>query len=280
MDSGVPEQINGKWVGFTDFSEFALQAPGAIPAGLTLRGNAFPNAPNSFGIADDVTEGRYLSMAGQDTSQWGISYNAFNNLFIHGEFLARVWIATNTGNRRVLGPGIMSSDAPATWDAAVGKIFKRSNVDYESEIGTIINGSGGQVATADMKFAEQAGVWAWCRYQPFEGNPATTDGALLKHWYGDFSAEPDGWDVVNGSYTRPVANAAAAFLGWVMQAVGNTDEQRIAFFGFSEDPTVNVVPNGENGGPQSGDIVSPTVTVDPLQDEWVGLEGSAFALVP
>jgi hypothetical protein len=217
-------------------------------------------------------------MAGQDTSNWGISYNAFNNLFIHGEFLARLWIATNTGNRRVLGPMIMSADAPAAWDAAVGKIFKRSNVDYESEIGTIINNSGGQVATVDMKFAEQAGVWVWCRYQTFEGNPNTTDGALLKHWYGNLSDEPDGWDTVNGSYTRPVANAAAAFLGWGMQAVGNADEQRIAYFAFSEDPGVNIVPPPGGSPPPPGTPNAPTVTVDPLQDRWVGLEGSAYVV--
>lgn len=278
MPSGVPVQVGGKWVGYTDFTELALQAPGALPAGLTLRGNAFPQAPNAFSVVADVTVGRYFAMSGQDTSQWGISYNAFDGLILHGEFLARVWLATNLGNRRLLGPMKMNADAPATWDAEVGKIFKRSNVDYESEIGTIIAGSGGQVATADMKFAEQAGVWVWCRYQTFEGNPAATNGALLKHWYGNFADEPDGWDVVNGSYSRPIATALATLLGWGMQAVGNTDEQRIAYFAFSEDPTVSIVPPPGGFPSPPGTPDAPTITVDPLQDRWVGLEGSPYVV--
>lgn len=284
MESGVPEQIGGVWVGFTDFSEFALQAPGALPAGFTLRGNAFPNAPNSFAIVSDVTVGRYFSMNGQDTSNWGISLDAFNNLALWGEFVARIWVATNTGNRRLIGPGIMSADAAATWDASVGKVFKRSSIDFESEIGTIINGSAGQVATADLREAEQAGVWIWCRYRNFPGNPNTTDGALLKHWYGNYSDEPRGWDVVNGSYSRPVAAIGSAFLGWVMQAVGNPDEQRISYFAFTENPNISIVP--PPGGfpeppPASGDVEAPTVdAVSPLQATYVGLRGSPFTTVP
>lgn len=278
MSSGVPEQIGGKWVGYTDFTEFALQGPGAIPAGLTLRGNAFPNAPNAFSIVADGTVGRYLAMTGQDTSGWGVSLDSFDGLILHGEFLARIWIATNTGNRRVLGPMLMNADAPATWDAQIGKIFKRSSIDYESEIGTIIAGSGGQVNTLDMKQAEQAGVWVWCRYRTFEGNPATTNGALLKHWYGEFEDELEGWEASSISYTRPIATALATLLGWGMQAVGNTDEQRIAYFSFTEDPGIAIAPPPGGSPPPPGTPDAPTVIVDPLQDRWVGLEGSAFVV--
>lgn len=278
MDSGVPEQINGKWVGFTDFTEFALQGPGALPAGLTLRGNAFPNAPNSFSVVADVTVGRYFAMLGQDTSHWGISYNAFDGLITQGEFLTRTWIATNTGNRRVIGPAMMSADAPATHDLIGGHVFKRSNIDFEAEVGFYNNGGGDSAGSADMRAAEQAGVWVWTRWQRLPGNPATSEGVLVKCWYGDLSAEPAGWEFMNAAFTPLVVITNR--LGWGFNAVGNADEQRIAFFSFSEDPTVNVVPNGQASGPQPGDVAAPTVTVNPLQDRWVGLEGTAFTRVP
>lgn len=280
LTSGVPQQIGGKWVGFTDFTEFALQGPGALPAGLTLRGNVFPNAPNSFAIVADGLVGRYLSMNGQDTSYWGISLDAFDDLADYGEMVARVWIPTNTGNRRVLGPGFMSADAPAQWDFCGGHIFKRTTVDFESENGLVQNGvslSGSGIG--DMKFAEQSGVWCWVRWQKFRGNvPTTNDGMLCKIWYGEYADEPGlGWDSVNGSIQNVVA-AGQHKMGWGCNAVFEAAEQRIAFWSFSEDPSVNVVPPPGGFPAPPGTPNAPVVTIDPLQDRWAGLKGSAYVV--
>ncbi|MGD9631350.1 MAG: hypothetical protein AB7V18_19095 [Pyrinomonadaceae bacterium] len=276
MPSGVAEQINGKWVGFTDFTEFALQGPGALPAGLTLRGNAFPNAPNSFSVVADVTVGRYFAMAGQDTSHWGISYDVFDGLVTQGEFLSRTWIATNLGNRRVIGPAMMSTDAPAAHDLFGGHVFKRSNVDFEAEVGFYLNGGGDSAGGADMRAAEQAGVWVWTRWQRLPGNPGTSEGVLIKCWYGDYDTEPAGWEFMNANFTPNIANLNR--LGWGFNAVGNADEQRIAFFAFSEDPSVSIVPPPGGFPSPPGTPGAPTVVVNPLQDRWVGLEGSAFVV--
>jgi hypothetical protein len=128
--SGVAEQVNGKWIGFTDFSEFAIQGPGALPAGMTVFGGGAPNVPVTFSIANDVVEGNYLQMSGQDTSHWGIGYDAFAGKIEFGEMLARIWIQANTANRRPIGPGLsIGGLTQGTFDISAGQIFKRTTVD-------------------------------------------------------------------------------------------------------------------------------------------------------
>lgn len=284
MPSGIPVQIGGKWTGFTDFSEFAIQGPGAIPAGMTVFGGGAPNVPTVFSIINDPVEGNYLQMSGQDISRWGIGYNAFFGLIEFGEMLARVWIQTNTGNRRICGPALsMGGLSQAAFDIICGHVFKRTTIDFEAEVGSVIDGgSDGASALGDMIEAEQAGVWVWVRFARFGGSPLplTTDQLYVKAWYGAYSAEPNGWNAVSIAVGLGEIPRGLLALGWGTQGVGDDQIQRIAFLAFSEDPILNLTPNPDGSAPAPGDIVAPTVTVNPLQDTWVGLNGSAFAVVP
>jgi hypothetical protein len=275
--SGVPVQIGGKWVGFTNFSEFAIQGPGALPAGLTVFGGGAPNVPVTFQIANDVVEGNYLQMSGQDTSSWGIGYNAFAGLIEHGEMLARIWIQANTANRRPIGPAMnLDGLSQATLDMSAAVIFKRTTVDFEANALSIINNVNQINVSVDMRAAEQAGVWAWIRYFKCAGNPGTADQVYCKAWYGAYASEPAGWESVSvnvGPGPRGLFG-----VGWGTIAVGDSDLQRIAFLSFSEDPTVNVVPPPGGSPPPPGTPNAPVVTVNPLQDRWVGLNGSAYVV--
>ncbi len=73
--------------------------------------------------------------------------------------------------------------------------------------------------------------------------------------------------------------AANSIFGWVRSTIGPTQisDRRMSFISFSTDPTFTEEPPlPAEVLDQDTAIIPPTVVVDPLQDDWVGLVGSAF----
>ena len=143
--SGVPEVILGADVGFTDFSEFAVQ--GTLPAGITAFGICGGESPTTEEIKNDPSEGNYFSMDGHNVQSWGYGYDAFDALLSYGELLARVWINV-VATRRGIGPAINLSGligqpcGSPDFDGEGGGVFLRAGVDIESAGSQNNDGSG------------------------------------------------------------------------------------------------------------------------------------------
>ena len=263
--SGVPEVILGADVGFTDFSEFAVQ--GTLPAGITAFGICGGESPTTEEIKNDPSEGNYFSMDGHNVQSWGYGYDAFDALLSYGELLARVWINV-VATRRGIGPAINLSGligqpcGSPDFDGEGGGVFLRAGVDIESAGSQNNDGSGSvPINGADFQETFQNGAWAWQRVRISDAGGGNNAWEITT-WYGALLDEPAALDGSNASAARLVTGAVPGALGWMMTQFGSPGaEQRIAYLSFTSDPTQigppepatgmeNEKPNIANPGPE------------------------------
>ena len=101
--SGVPETVGGVDFGFTDFSEFAVQA--SLPSGITAFGICGGESPTDEEIKNDPAEGNYFFMDGHSVQSWGYGLDAFDAIIDEGELLARIYVNV-VATRRGIGPAM------------------------------------------------------------------------------------------------------------------------------------------------------------------------------
>ena len=235
LASGEVGESGGVYYGFTDFSEFDVGA--GLPTGLTLYGTV-ANQPSTIAIANDVTEGNYITMDGHASSgRWGMGVDAFDALIRQGEILARIWIPNvTTSNTRNLGCGMnMDGLTAATYDHMGGAVLNRTNGDQESFIYQVINGAQGEITVADIQEAEQYGAWAWHRFRKVdnETTPANDD-LFIKTWFGDIADEPVSFDIAALNRAGTLRQTTA--IGWGTM-FSSTSQLRVSYFSFTGDPT-------------------------------------------
>ncbi len=153
-ESGVPEVVNGVDIGYTDFSEFAVQ--GTLPSGITAFGICGGESPTDEEIKNDASEGNYFFMDGHSVQSWGYGLDAFDALLSYGELLARVYVNVSD-NRRGIGPAINLSGligqpcGSPDFDGEGGGVFLRAGVDIESA-GSVNNDGSGTLPVNGTQF--------------------------------------------------------------------------------------------------------------------------------
>lgn len=269
--------------GLTDFSEFAVAS--GVPTGITASGLDNSDAPDTFAIANDVSEGNYFSMSGQSAfnAQSIFTIDAFDGDWWTGgsdpeqiEMLARVWIGPTTrSNHYAIGVGFLGDGSLASQiDMTVAIILKQSGPTLLTQAHGLTNGSSGSHGAAQpMADTEDLGSWAWLRFR-FDnvggGNPWNWKAKL---WHGALADEPVAWELdQNGSF---IGNIAGQRIGWMMtQAITpgvDQDEQRIAFLSWTNDWT-NFPLQTET--PDEGTwVLADTVPVSALSSQTIRLTG-------
>lgn len=238
--SGVPKQEGGVWVGATDFSELALSTSGSTA--WVFRGVA-GNDPR-IGIGNDAVEGNYLFADPEgDFDSFALEYLPFNGLTEYAELLARIWIPTEVGNRRIWGPAVSitgADGASTSFNWAGGGMYMRSGgPDFESNSVNTLKNSAGLVTQNDLQEAEQTQVWAWMRFK-LRLSTGGADDWFVKTWYGSSTDEPGSWDGFSlDAFTSPRLTAG---IGMAVPALVRNAEHRCAFLSFSEDPDVAAAP--------------------------------------
>ena len=187
-ESGVPEVVNGVDIGYTDFSEFAVQ--GTLPSGITAFGICGGESPTDEEIKNDASEGNYFFMDGHSVQSWGYGLDAFDALLSYGELLARVYVNVSD-NRRGIGPAINLSGligqpcGSPDFDGEGGGVFLRAGVDIESA-GSVNNDGSGTLPVngADFQEAFQNATWAWPRVRITDAGGGNNAWQITT-WYGD-----------------------------------------------------------------------------------------------
>ena len=239
LASGEVGDESGTKYGFSDFSEFSIGA--GLPSGLTLSGTV-GNRPSTIAVADGGAEGNIITFDGHSGSgRWGMQIDAFDGLISQGEVLARVWIplGVDAGSRQLAPAMNISGSTFATWDVTFGTMIKQAGTQ-QSFIAYYTNGSGGELAVANMQETAQVGVYAWVRFRkmPNAGTP-TNDDKHVKTWFGGIGDEPAGWDttITNGTpHNRTLGGVGVA----VMFSEG--DQLRVGYVSFTGDPSVIAPP--------------------------------------
>lgn len=286
----VQEPFPNVFIGVTNFIEFSLGA--GIPTGITGSGLDNPGAPDTFEIANVAQEGNYFAMSGHDAlnAQSLFSIDAFDgdwwptNPVPEIEILARLFIGpTSRSNHFMLGVGhLLDGDLVAEIDAVGHVGQKASGPNIASFIGDLLNGSLGTLGGTVI--ANPAlNTWAWVRFR-YEQNAGigTRRDWRTRMWIGDIADEPGTWTTQalnNVNQGNEAAQRMGMFFPQGITPGIDQDEQRCAFFSFSTDWTQAAPPRPEDLL-NPGDIIPPTVTVDPIQDTWVGLSGTPFEVVP
>lgn len=246
VQSGVPKQEGGVWIGATDFSEFAVAA--GVPAGIT----EYPpttTGPSGQAIKNDVTEGNYFAFTPGAFEALRYELDAFTGLSPAPgndmEMLARIWIPTHNTNRRIVGAGFNLGGSNQTdIDGALGGVYMRNASDYETTLLDADGGGVGSAMAADWQEVEATSVWVWQRFLVQQQNGNTRWRG--KTWTGDLADEPAGWDGDSGAGgAKSVLDNNA--IGWgVVALVRNGVEHRIAFLSFSEDPDTTATPGPDD----------------------------------
>jgi len=231
----------GEFAGATNFSEFSVAA--GIPSGITQFGIS-STSPTTHEIANDVVEGNYFSMDGQssDVRAFGYGYDAFDNVFLHGEILARVFVNYDLEDfRRGIGGAARISgligrpEVSPDFDCANSGTQKNAGTNFRSSGLYVDDGSTSLPVDGLIQETFQNGAWIWIRVRISPN--AAADDWIITAWYGGANASgqpgPDG-TAVNRFRTISTADA----LGWAVGEFSDQAEQRIAFLSFSTDPTV------------------------------------------
>lgn len=235
----------GEFAGATNFSEFSVA--GGLPSGITQFGIG-STSPTTHEIANDATEGNYFSMDGHssDVRAFGYGFDAFDNVFLHGEILTRVYVNFDEetfrrsigGAARISGLVGQPSGSP-DFDCFTSALQKLAGSNFRSS-GLYVNNGSGSIPVDGLiqeTFQNQAWIWIRVRISP-DGD---RDAWVITAWYGDSNAGgqpgPDG-TADNRFRTIDVVDA----LGWAVADFCDQGEQRIAFLSFSTDPTVTPPP--------------------------------------
>jgi len=242
VESGVPKQEGGVWVGATDFSEFALSTSGSTA--FTFLGETADDP--GHGIGNDAEEGNYFyaTPANFDSVAW--KYDVFDDLTAYGELLCRFYGPDPVGNRRTIGPVIQASgDGTAggrNWMQG-GIYYRSAGSDHESVVIRDLNGAGGIALGIDMQDPEESdAAWYWCRMRVLfstSGSTADGDHYSIKIWSGSSTEEPSTWD---GDQAGVKSIRSTAGIGWGMEALVRQAQMRVAFLSFSEDPDAAAAP--------------------------------------
>lgn len=237
----------GEFAGATNFSEFSVAA--GLPSGITQFGIG-STSPTTHEIANDATEGNYFSMDGHssDVRAFGYGFDAFDNVFLHGEILVRVFVNFDLqdfrrsigGAARISGLVGQPSGSP-DFDCMTSALQKLAGSNFRSSGLYVNNGSGSLPVDGLIQEPFQNQAWIWIRVRNFEDANPARDAWIITAWYGDIDAggQP-GPDGTTTNRTRTISGVDA--LGWAVADFCDQGEQRIAFLSFSTDPTVTPPP--------------------------------------
>jgi len=244
----------GEFAGATNFSEFSVAA--GLPAGITAFGLG-STSPTTEAIANDSIEGNYFSMDGHSTAAeaFGYGYDAFDNVFLHGEILTRIFVDFDdlvNGRRSIGGAARISgligrpSGSP-DFDCFTSSLQKLSGSNFRSGGFYVDGGSGSVPVDGLIQETFQNGAWIWIRVRNTEaiGGDPSEDDWVITAWYGsqvdplDISGQP-GPDGTAVDRFRTITLTDA--LGWATVFPCDGAQQRIAFLSFSTDPTVTPPP--------------------------------------
>ncbi len=238
----------GEFAGATNFSEFSVAA--GLPSGITQFGIG-STSPTTHEIANDATEGNYFSMDGHssDVRAFGYGFDAFDNVFLHGEILVRVFVNFDLqdfrrsigGAARISGLVGQPSGSP-DFDCMTSALQKLAGTNFRSSGLYVNNGSGSIPVDGLIQETFQNQAWIWIRVRNSQSIPdPSEDDWIITAWYGsqvdplDISGQPgpDGT-----AFDRFRTIGATDALGWAVADFCDQGEQRIAFLSFSTDPTV------------------------------------------
>ena len=283
--SGIPRTLpSGVIVGGTDFREFTPQSD--WPVGITGYGGS--TAIRAVLDESGVGEGNVIQ---QNTAaaHVGMGIDAYDNIVgVPFEILTRGYIqtASGSGNRMRFGCGPFSLDTGLfdDWD---GVLFQSFSNTIRWQGVTILGGAAQATGqTAELDIGDPSGgfnpFYFWLRLR-------LEASGLNARWRANFTfsdfdsppAVPGVWDIDETSTGDDAALilAANSIFGWVRSTIGPTQvsDRRMSFLSFSTDPTFTEPPPLPTEVlDQDTVIIPPTVVVDPLQDDWVGLIGSTF----
>ncbi len=239
----------GEFAGATNFSEFSVA--GGLPAGITRFGIS-STSPVTHAIANDSIEGNYFSMDGHSTAAegFGYGYDAFDNVFLFGEILVRIFTQfddSNNGRRSIGGAARISG---LIGRPEIGPDFDCLNQGLSLASPTFTDtglyqdaGSGSLPSSGAVQEIFQTQQWMWMRLRVSQNG--VDDDWVITAWYGsqvdalDISGQP-GPDSVNLARFRTISTQDA--LGWAAAAFCDGAEQRISYLSFSTDPLVTPPP--------------------------------------
>ncbi len=280
--SGIPRTISpGVIVGATDFREFSPQAD--WPSGITGYGGTAGNRD----ILDESGVGEGNVVAQNDaTAHQGMGIDTFDDIVgVPFEVLARGFfdLAGASGDRMKFGVGPFEQAAGAFVgaDFAVCHTF---NSTLRIFGGTLLAPGQAAVQTSEIDEGDiGTGVYFWIRIRVEAiGLNARFRINFTFSAFNNPPAVPTVWDIddISAGDDAALIVALDSRLGWIRSTIGPTtiSDRRMSFISFSTDPTfAEPPPIPSEVFDQDTTIEPPTVIVDPLQDTWVGLTGSAFA---
>lgn len=273
------EPSPGIFIGGSDFSEFAGDVGAGWPAGLRSLGGG------NLAILDESGVGEGIVVQQNDTNAGHMVIDAFSDIFQFGEILARVFIEdlalSNTRMKHGTGP-LHEASAESTFVRMHGfnsehriegwLITPTLDVALTSQLNDGVNPAG----AGDFYF------WLRVRFDDAGGGLTRIRFHTTYSTFDNPPLVPTTWDIDEvSSQAASQRGPWGTRLGWIRTTIGPTQisDRRLAFISFSTDPDNFPTPFPSEIIDPATVISPPTVTVDPLQDTWVGLKGSAFSLV-